>query len=161
MADMSSTRNNAPTTLTPPHEGEGKDRNTNRKVGGIQLRSRKRGGSIYLRKLNVSLFEGTNKNIGVVLGLRTARLIKKVLFDIFQYKLVEYVVTSLTHGGQIRVGMNSMEDTTPFFENKHNPKPIKDEENRMSENNNTERNGNILLKESTWKCVQFSLGKIY
>ena len=91
--------NTAPTTPTSMAEGEIKDINNKNKVGGNQLRSINRGVSGHVQKSTYSLFEGVNKYIGVVLGLRTEHQTKKFPFGLFQEKLVNYVVTTFTNGG--------------------------------------------------------------
>ena len=102
---MSSTGNAAPTAQTP----------IDNKDGGTQSRSSKKCGLRYVQKSNVSSFEGENKDSGVVLGLITDRITKKVPFDVFQEKLVNCMVRTFKNGGDIVVGTKNMVDHMPLL----------------------------------------------
>ena len=76
--------------------------------------------------MNASLIEG-EKYAGVVLGLSTECLTKTIPFGVFQEKLLDFVVTTFTNGGDIIVTIKRVEDTMPLFEQKHKPKTLVDE----------------------------------
>ena len=43
------------------------------------------------------------------------------------------MVTKFTNGGNIKMEIKKMENPAPFFEKKHKPKPLEDEENRTAD----------------------------
>ena len=68
------------------------------------------------------MFEVLKKYVGLVLLLSTEHLTKKVPFGIFQEKSVDYMVTTLTNSGDMRVTIKKTEDTMNLFGNNNKPK---------------------------------------
>ena len=118
---MSETSNaiNGSTPSTTPDPGENdstrntfsnRRRNNNRNTNNIQVS-------------NPRSYEGSNSDIGAVIGLKHEQFDKKVPFQVFMDKLSTFSISNLKEGGDLTPFFQELKDPIPEFNSLYKPSP--------------------------------------
>ena len=109
---------------------------------------------------NSRQFEGAEPKVGAALALSSERIDKKLPFEQFKDKLVNYVGREFTNGDDIVCIIKSRKDPKPAFDKKHLPEELSEEDKKsdIKVKIQSERIKRYVVKEDELKS---SLNKLY
>ena len=109
---------------------------------------------------NSRQFEGAEPKVGAVLALSSERIDKKLPFEQFKDKLVNYVGREFPNGDDIVCIIKSHKDPKPAFDKKHLPEELSEEDKKsdIKVKIQSERIKRYVVKEDELKS---SLNKLY
>jgi len=81
---------------------------------------------------NSRQFEGAEPRVGAVLASSSERIDKKLPFEQFKDKLVNYVGSVFENGDDIVCIVKSRTNTKPAFDKKHLPKELSEDDKKVT-----------------------------
>jgi hypothetical protein len=77
-------------------------------------------------------WQGSKPDIGVVLGLKTERLVHKKTFEVFRDKLTTYILSEFNNAKDILLVLKKMIDPMDIFKQNNTPKGLSEEDEKNS-----------------------------
>ena len=96
---------------------------------------------------NPVTFEGDIKEIGAVIGLQIDKFHKKVPFDIFIEKVMNYVITNFKNGGDLKPLFRKLTNPKEAFEKKHKIKDLRESPTDIDRSIHAEKIKQYIKKE--------------